>query len=76
MFPLMQGLFVETFSYGFSWDWAELTDFDFGKISQFSPVPIKPSRGGTLLVEVGDRRSLVDLDLGRFSDDIRDAGVG
>ena len=72
----MQEVFVETFSYGFSWDGAELTDFDFGKISQFSPVPIKPSRGDALLVEVGDCNALVDLDLGRFPDNIRDAGVG
>ena len=42
MFCLMQEVFVETFSYGFSWDGAELTNFDFGKNSQFSPVPIKP----------------------------------
>lgn len=56
--------------YGFSWDGAELTDFDFGKISQFSPVPIKPSRGDALLVEVSDRDAIVDLNLGRFPDDI------
>ena len=72
----MQEVFVESFSYGFSWDGAELTDFDFGKISQFSPVPRKPSRGSALLVEVSDGGSLVDLDLGRFPDDIRDAGIG
>lgn len=73
----MQEVFwVDSHTYGFSWDGAELTDFDFGKISQFSPVPIKPSRGDALLVKVGDRDALVDLDLGRFPDDIRDARIG
>lgn len=73
----MQEVFlIESLTYGFSWDGAELANFDFGKISQFSPVPIKPSRGGTLLVEIGDCDSLVDLDLGRFPDDIRDTCVG
>lgn len=67
---------IDLLTYGFSWDGAELTDFDFGKISQFSPVPIKPSRGDALLVEVGDRNALVNLDLGRFPDDVRDACVG
>ena len=38
---LMQEVFVETFSYGFSWDGAELTDFDFGKISQLTHRPDK-----------------------------------
>ena len=38
---LMQEVFVETFSYGFSWDGAELTDFDFGKISQLAHRPDK-----------------------------------
>ena len=37
----MQEVFVETFSYGFSWDGAELTDFDFGKISQLTHHPDK-----------------------------------
>ena len=37
----MQEVFVETFSYGFSWDGAELTDFDFGKISQLTHRPDK-----------------------------------
>ncbi len=75
-FLVVQEVFwVDSRTYGFSWDGAELTDYDFGKISQFSPVPIKPSRGGTLLVEVSDCGSLVDLDLGRFPDDIRDARV-
>ena len=41
MFCLMQEIFVETFSYGFSWDGAELTDFDFGKISQLTHRPDK-----------------------------------
>lgn len=73
----MQEVFwVVSVTYGFSWDGAELTDFDFGKISQFCPVPIKPSRGRALLVEVGDCDALVDLDLGRFPYDIRDTGVG
>lgn len=66
---------MKLFLTGFSWDGAELTDFDFGKISQFSPVPIKPSRSDASLVEVGDCDALVDLDLGRFPDDIRDARV-
>ena len=61
---------------GFSGEGVYFTYFDFGKISQFSPVPIKPSRGDALLVEVGDRRSLVDLNLGCFPYDIRDARVG
>ena len=39
MFCLMQEIFVETFSYGFSWDGTELTDFDFGKISQLTHRP-------------------------------------
>ena len=41
MFYLMQEVFVETFSCGFSWDGAELTDFDFGKISQLTHRPDK-----------------------------------
>ena len=41
MFCLMQEVFVETFSYGFSWDRAELADFDFGKISQLTHRPDK-----------------------------------
>ena len=41
MFCLMQEVFVETFSYGFSWDGAELADFDFGKISQLTHRPDK-----------------------------------
>ena len=63
----MQEVFVETFSYGFSWDGAK---------TYLPTVPIKPSRGDTSLVEVGDRDALVDLDLGRFPYDIRDTGVG
>ena len=38
---LMQEVFVETFSYGFSWDGAELTNFDYGKISQLTHRPDK-----------------------------------
>ena len=41
MFCLMQEIFVETFFYGFSWDGAELTDFDFGIISQLTHRPDK-----------------------------------
>lgn len=41
-FPLMQGLFwVVALPYGFSWDGAELTNFDFGKISQLTHRPDK-----------------------------------
>ena len=39
-------------------------------------VPIKPSRGVTLLVKVGDCRSLVDDYCGRSSYDVADACVG
>ena len=68
----MQGLFwVVALPYGFYRDGAELTDFDFGKISQFSPVPIKPSRQ-----QITNRNALVDLDLGRTPDDVADARVG
>ena len=73
----MQGLFwIESRTYGFSWDGAELTDFDFGKISQFSPVPIKPSCRDTLLVKVGDGGAGVDFDRGRSSYYVADADVG
>ena len=65
---------VESLTYGFSW--AELTDFDFGKISQFSPVPIKPSRGGTLLVEIRDGGAGVDFDLCGGSDYVTNARIG
>ena len=37
----MQEVFVETFSYGFSWDGAELTDFAEVKISQLTHRPRK-----------------------------------
>ena len=58
----MQGLFwVVALPYGFSWDGAK---------TYLPTVPIKPSRGDTLLVEVGDHDALVDLDFGRFPDDI------
>ena len=64
----MQGLFwVVALPYGFSWDGAK---------TYLLTVPIKPSRGDTSLVEVGDRDTLADLDLGRFPYDIRDTGVG
>ena len=59
MFTGMQEVFVETFSYGFSWDGAELTDFDFGKISQLTHRPDK-----TLTQEKSDCDALVDLDRG------------
>lgn len=73
----MQEVFwVDSHTYGFSWDGAELTDFDFGKISQLTHRPRKTLRGDALLVEVGDRDALVDLDLGCFPDDIRDARIG
>lgn len=73
----MQGLFwIESRTYGFSWDGAELTNFDFGKISQFSPVPIKPLRGNNSVVEVSDGDTGVDLNGCRPSDDVADAGVG
>lgn len=67
---------VVTLPYGFSWDGAELTDFDFGKISQLTHRPDKTLMRWPLLVEVGDCDSLLDLDLGRFPYDIRDARVG
>ena len=68
---LMQEVFVETFSYGFSCDGAELTDFDFGKISQLTHRPDK-----TLMEQITDSNALVDLDCGRSPDDVADAGVG
>ena len=55
----MQEVFVETFSYGFSWDGAELTDFDFGKISQLTHRPDK-----TLMQQITDCDALMDLDRG------------
>ena len=67
----VQGLFwVESYTYGFSWDGAELTDFDFGKISQLTHRPDK-----TLTEQVSNCYALVDLDLGRSSNDIGDARV-
>ena len=71
MFPLMQGLFVETFSYGFSWDGAELTDFDFGKISQFTHRPDK-----TLMLQIRYCSACMDFDLCDGSHDVTDARVG
>ena len=53
----MQEIFVETFSYGFSWDGAELTDFDFGKIGQLTHRPDK-----TLTQQIRYCSSGVDLD--------------
>lgn len=47
-----------------------LTLFCVAKISQFSPVPIKPSRQ-----QIADRNALMDLDLGRTPNDIGDASV-
>ena len=71
-FLVVQEVFwVDLPPYGFSWDGAELTVFNFGKISQFSPVPIKPS-----CKQIPDRNALVDLDLGRTPDDVADARVG
>ena len=55
MFCLMQEVFVETFSYGFSWDGAELTYFDFGKISQLTHRPDK-----TLTQQIRYRSSDMD----------------
>lgn len=73
----MQEVFwIDSRTYGFSWDGAELTDFGFGKISELTHRPDKTLRGDVSLVDVGDRDALVDLDLGCFPDDIRDAGVG
>ena len=51
----MQEVFVETFSYGFSWDGAEMTDFDFGKISQLTHRPDK-----TLTQQIRYRSSDMD----------------
>lgn len=41
-FLVVQEVFwVDLFTYGFSWDGAELTDFDLGKISQLTHRPDK-----------------------------------
>ena len=73
MFCLMQGVFVETFSYGFSWDGAEIITL---RAIISIRRPDKTLMRWPLLVEVGDGGTGVDLDLSRTSDDIGDAGVG
>ena len=73
----MQGLFlVESLTYGFSWDGAELTDFDFGKISQLTHRPDKTLMRWPLVVEVRDGGAGVDLDFGYSSYYVADACVG
>ena len=56
MFAGMQGLFwAVALPYGFSWDGAELADFDFGKISQLTHRPDK-----TLTQQIRYRSSDMD----------------
>ena len=55
---------VVALPYGFFWDGAELTDFDFGKISQLTHRPDKTLMRWSLLVKVSDGDAGVDLDLG------------
>ncbi len=64
----MQEVFVETFSYGFSWDGAKIITL---RAIIFIHRPDK-----TLMQQITDCDALVDLNLGRFPDDIRDARVG
>ena len=73
----MQEVFwIDSRTYGFSWDGAELTDFDFGKISQLTHRPDKTLMRWPLLVEVRDGGAGVDLDFGCSSYYVADAGVG
>ena len=67
----MQEVFVETFSYGFSWDGVELTDFDFGKISQLTHRPDK-----TLTQQVRYRSASVNFNLYGGSYYVADPRVG
>ena len=70
----MQEVFwVDLLTYGFSWDGAEIITLR-AIISIHRPD--KTLMRLPLLVEVSDGGSLVDLDLGRFPDGIRDARVG
>ena len=66
----MQEVFVETFSYGFSWDGAELTNIDFGKISQLTNRPDK-----TLMQQKRYRGSLVNGYFSCSSYNVTDARV-
>ena len=71
MFLVVQGLFwVDSLTYGFSWD-AELTNFDFGKISQLTYRPDK-----TLTQQIRYRGSLVNGYFGCSSYYVADARVG
>ena len=71
MFCLMQEVLLKLFSYGFSWDRAELTNFDFDKISQLTHRPDK-----TLTQQIRYRGSLVNGYFGCSSYYVADAGVG
>ena len=66
---LMQGLFwVESRTYGFSWDGA--------KIITLRAIIFARRLDKTLMEQIRYCDALVDLDLSRFPDDIRDACVG
>ena len=69
----MQGLFlgVVALPYGFSWDGVELTDFDFGKISQLTHRPDK-----TLTQQVRYRSASVNFNLCGGSYYVADPRVG
>ena len=64
----VQEVFVETISYGFSWDGAKIITL---RAIIFIHRPDK-----TLMEQITDGNALVDLDCGRSPDDVADAGVG
>lgn len=67
IFAGMQEVFGETYSYGFSWDGAKIITL---RAIFFIRRPDK-----TLMQQITDCDALMDLDLGRFPNDIRDACV-